>query len=115
MADDANSANANEPADDENSAKEDEPAAPVYWAEVNEPSWQPQFTEQKIGALLRLTGDCPRCHHPTAMDFPAVIPSESLKAEGEMVTMYCKSGHPHEGHPEGDFSCGAYWATVAEL
>ncbi len=115
MAGDTNSTSANESAEHARAVSGADSPQAVDWAEVNEPTWQPTFTEQKIGALVRLSGDCPRCQHPTAMDFPAVIPGDALRAEGETVTMFCKCGHPHQGHPDGDFSCGAYWATVAEL
>lgn len=93
-------------------------AGDVEWAEVYDPSWQPEFTEHRIGTVVRLTGNCPRCNHPTAMDFDRLIPGipgEIVKGDEEVVTMCCKCGHRHEGHPADDSSCGAYWATVATL
>jgi hypothetical protein len=85
------------------------------WAEVTDSTWVPQFATEKIGALVRLSGPCPRCHHQTSTDFAAVIPGESLRASDEAVDLFCKCGFPHKGHPEGDASCGAYWTTSAEL
>jgi len=115
MAGDAPSANRNERVDEGTTAAGEQPAPTLAWAREYDPSWQPAFTESTFGALVQVAGDCPRCHHHTAMNFPAVIPSSTVKAAGQVVTMFCKCGLPHEGRPDDDFGCGAYWGAVAEL
>jgi hypothetical protein len=87
----------------------------VPWAEVTNSGWQPNFARQTSGLVVRFVGPCPRCAHETSTDFPLAVLGSGLRADVEQVTMYCKCGYPHTGHPDGDNSCGAYWAYLAEL
>lgn len=89
----------------------------VPWAECTDPQWAPIFAEERSRGFLRLSGPCPRCDHPTTTDYTAVTlgGAGGTARETETVTMFCKCGHPHKGHPDNDVSCGAYWLTVTEL
>jgi hypothetical protein len=87
------------------------------WAEVTDPSWRPAFTRVPVGLVVRFFGPCPRCHHETSAEFPLVLPgSTTVRGEDdEPFVMFCDCGHPHDSHPEGDNSCGAYWPYVDQL
>lgn len=88
------------------------------WAEVDASAdgVGATFTRTKVGVIVRLSGDCPRCSHPTAMEFPpASFPAAGVRIEPQTVTLYCKCGHPHQGHPDGDNNCGAYWTIMVRL
>jgi len=88
------------------------------WAEVYDPSWRPSFTQNRQGLEIHFVGSCPRCTHGMTFNVtPAIPPSAGVATRGapEEFTMYCACGHPHEGHPDGDNSCGAYWPYEADL
>ncbi len=86
------------------------------WAEVTNPDWEPEFSEERVGPLLRLTGKCPRCTHLTTTDYKALtLGVERGGRVKESATIFCKCGYPHDGHPDGDPSCGAYWTAEVEL
>jgi hypothetical protein len=86
----------------------------IPWAEVTDPAWKPAFERQDSDLVVRFVGPCPRCAHETTTDFPITIPGVGPRLRAVQVTMYCKCGYPHGGHPDGDNSCGAYWAYLAE-
>jgi hypothetical protein len=74
------------------------------------------FTRNKVGVIVRLSGNCPRCTHPTMTQFsPTSFPSAGIRTEPQPVTLYCRCGNLHEGHPEGDNSCGAFWTMTVRL
>lgn len=88
----------------------------MAWAEITNDSWEPAFARAEFGLLLRFSGDCPRCGHPTMLDITRTIPSgPSTRGDEEIITMYCRCGYPHTGHPDGDNSCGAFWTIESEL
>jgi hypothetical protein len=88
----------------------------VPWAEVTQDSWVPNFTTKRVGAIVRLSGPCPRCSHQTTTDFAPVIPGQAtVRGDAQPVVLFCKCGFPHEGHPDNDNSCGAYWTITTEL
>ena len=82
---------------------------------MTDPSWAPTWERVVRGLAVRFDGSCPRCAHRTTANFPRVIPGAGLKAGEESVTMLCRCGYPHNGHPDGDNSCGAYWTSQVEL
>jgi hypothetical protein len=88
----------------------------VGWAEVTDDNWAPQFTATQVGVIVRMSGQCPRCEHQTITDFSPVIPGRvAERAADQPVLLFCKCGHNHEGHPDGDNSCGAYWTIKTKL
>ena len=87
----------------------------IPWAEVTDSSWVPAFERAVRGLAVRFDGSCPRCTHQTSANFPRVTLGSGLRGDEEPVTMFCKCGYPHSGHPDGDNSCGAYWTYQAEL
>jgi hypothetical protein len=92
--------------------------ANVEWAEVYDPNWRPSFRQAKQGLETRFSGPCPRCTHDMSFDIPLAIPPNNgpiTRETAEQFTMYCACGHPHQGHPDGDNSCGAYWPYEAPL
>jgi hypothetical protein len=68
------------------------------------------FTRSQEGLVIVYRGLCPRCQDPTVFEVARGYAGETTKAEppAEFI-MLCQCGIPHQGHPEGDYSCGAYW------
>jgi hypothetical protein len=86
------------------------------WAEVCETDRVPHFTTSRVGVVVRLSGSCPRCRHPTTTNFTRVIPSQAgLRAGAQPVTLYCQCGVAHPGHPDNEDGCGAYWNVVTVI
>jgi hypothetical protein len=90
----------------------------VDWAEINDPNWQPSFAQSRAGLVTTFSGECPRCEDQMTFDVALAIPSardSTTRDSPEPFTMLCSCGRPHPGHPEGDYSCGAYWPYEAKL
>jgi hypothetical protein len=90
----------------------------LEWAEITDPQWTPTFDRSRSGLLTTFTGSCPRCGHSMVHDVPYGVPPSSgvsNRTDAEEFTMMCSCGYPHQGHPDGDNSCGAYWPYEAEL
>ena len=87
----------------------------VEWAEVNDPTWHPNFERSVRGLSVRFTGSCPRCGDHMDWDVAKALPTLGTRTAAEPFTMYCACGIPHDGHPPGDNSCGAYWLYIGEL
>lgn len=91
---------------------------PCDWAEVTNPGWNPSLERQVFGLSLVFTSQCPQCHHTTHFTVAKALPDPGGTREDpapEPLTMYCQCGVPHRGHPDGDYSCGAYWTCEAVL
>ncbi len=94
------------------------PPGASEWAEVTDPAWNVKFDRREAGLSLIFSGQCPRCLHQTNFTVPRVRPDAAggrQRPGPEVLTMYCECGYPHEGHPDRDNSCGAYWSYEAEL
>lgn len=90
----------------------------MEWAEIYDPSWLPSFSQTRQGLQTRFTGACPRCTHAISFDIAIAIPASrgsTTRGVPEEFTMYCTCGVAHQGHPDGDNSCGAYWPYEADL
>jgi hypothetical protein len=77
-----------------------------------------EIEEYKIG-ILTLRGPCPRCG--AMIEIPVVdrvvrgvsqvaAASPSEASDGEPVICTCEE--PHDGRPEGQVGCGAYWNFI---
>jgi hypothetical protein len=95
-----------------------ETAQPCDWAEVTDPGWSPSFRRGVSGLSLVFSGQCPQCRHEMRFTVAKALPDASGSRtirQPEPLTMYCACGFPHRGHPDGDYSCGAYWTYEAVL
>lgn len=80
------------------------------------------FVAQPTTGGIVLVGPCPRCADP--MQYPWVDDSyrgilpptglSALPANRRTAKMICTCSAPHEGRPDGEIGCGAYWNLSLE-
>ncbi|MFI6264176.1 hypothetical protein [Micromonospora sp. NPDC051006] len=102
-----------------------EPAAgpgPLPYAEVTDDGyavWAAEtFTAREYGPAVLLSGDCPRCRHPSTYPvvehvYKHVAPSPSDDPGYRTVLCACEAEHP--ARPAGLTGCGAYWTLLLEV
>ena len=73
------------------------------------------LVRHKSGALIRLTGPCPRCGHPAPNQTSLQVTSLEALAPGPdllTVDLECTCEEPHPGRPDGKDGCGRSWNGV---
>ncbi|MER7764038.1 hypothetical protein [Streptomyces sp. NPDC097619] len=92
------------------------------YLEVTDAAYAPAYVtglrrdDTADGAVL--TGTCPRCGCAFAFTYTRRVfrhpRPRSGRVDGATVPVLCVCGSPHEGRPEGEEGCGAYWNVVLE-
>jgi hypothetical protein len=74
-----------------------------------------RWSATRAGAVISLTGPCPRCDHPAPNQADLQITSLESAAAGTgslTVDLECTCGEPHPQRPDNKRGCGRSWSGV---
>ena len=94
---------------------------PLTYAEITDSTYGQRtattFSARHHGAVVLLSGPCPRCEHATTSALVDEIyrrePAPASVDPGYR-TLVCECTADHPRRPAGMVGCGAYWTLVVE-